>query len=230
MKEHVSPTSVVELDNLLNSTITSLFEEDLDSILEDEEDDSSKGKDTRSAKNAFELQRQLRSEANRLSKPKTKYQLIRKDFCTAFDTVCSKYFSTARAEKPLGEIYFFNERRKIKNRMGPRIVKNLERALCDPFLHTRDDKMKLDNRESILHTLPDICITYKLFSQQGTVNESNMRFTCPTLQCNVQRSLTAIRQYDKYCGLDGFFSFGEGGSARFISKIGTRSTISSVGK
>ena len=121
----------------------------------------------KSAKNAYELQRQLRSEAQRVSKPKTKYQLIRKNFCTSFDAICCRYFSLARVEKPLAEIYFFNERKKLRSRMGPRIVKNLERALCDPYIYTRDENMKLESRDCISNDLPDICITYKLFSQQG---------------------------------------------------------------
>ena len=149
--------------------MNSLRADDLDELLEEEEKPElvKTSKDRKSAKNAFELQRQLRSESSRASKPKTKYQMLRKRFCDEFDKICSKYFYEARAKKPLAEIFFFDDRRKLRSRIAPRIVKNVQRALCEPILHTKDEKMKLEDRDSINHHLPDLSISYKLFSQQG---------------------------------------------------------------
>jgi hypothetical protein len=51
------------------------------------------------------------------------------------------------------------------------LVKNLKRALCDPYIYTKDEAMKIESADSISSELPDICISYKLFAQQGFVKK-----------------------------------------------------------
>ena len=107
-----------ELNDLLSETALVLIEDDLNEIIEENiEPEPESKKTSKSAKNAYELQRQLRSEALKTSKPKTKYQFVRKTFTEKFDAICKKYFPTARDGAPLSEIFFFGDSRKLKNRM-----------------------------------------------------------------------------------------------------------------
>ena len=72
-----------------------------------------------SAKNAYELQKQLRSKAHARSKPKTKYQYLRQEFCDVLQNLCSDYFYDGRMKKPLGEIFYFDNKKLLSNRFNP---------------------------------------------------------------------------------------------------------------
>ena len=71
------------------------------------------------AKNAYELQKQLRSKAHARSKPKTKYQYLRQEFCDVLQNLCSDYFYDGRMKKPLGEIFYFDNKKLLSNRFNP---------------------------------------------------------------------------------------------------------------
>ena len=71
------------------------------------------------AKNAYELQKQLRSKAHARSKPKTKYQYLRQDFCDVLQNLCSDYFYAGRMKKPLSEIFYFDNKKLLSNRFNP---------------------------------------------------------------------------------------------------------------
>ena len=71
------------------------------------------------AKNAYELQKQLRSKAHARSKPKTKYQYLRQEFCDVLQNLCSDYFYAGRMKKPLSEIFYFDNKKLLSNRFNP---------------------------------------------------------------------------------------------------------------
>ena len=70
--------------------------------------------------------------------------------------------------KPFGEIFFFNDRKKLKNRFSPSLTKIMEKAMNNPFLYLKDEKMR-GEADSIHGDLPDISIAYKLFYQTGNM-------------------------------------------------------------
>jgi hypothetical protein len=120
------------------------------------------------AKNAYELQKQLRSKAHARSKPKTKYQYLRQDFCDVLQNLCSDYFYAGRMKKPLSEIFYFDNKKLLSNRFNPSLTKILHRAMSNPYLYLKDEKMK-GEIDSIHDALPDISIAFKLFAQCGNM-------------------------------------------------------------
>ena len=145
--------------------------DDLSELLDngEDEDKTAEKTDPKKAKNAYELQKQLRSKASQRSKPKTKYQHLRNQFCDFLTTVCGDYFYVGRMAKPLGEVFHYSNRKKLKDIFNPSLTRTLQRAMVAPYGYLGDEKMKVESVDSIHSDLPDISIAYKLFTQSGNM-------------------------------------------------------------
>ena len=145
--------------------------DDLSELIDngENEDKVAEKTDSKKAKNAYELQKQLRSKASQRSKPKTKYQNLRNQFCDFLTTVCGDYFYVGRMAKPLGEVFHYSNRKKLKDIFNPSLTRTLQRAMVAPYGYLGDEKMKVESADSIHSDLPDISIAYKLFTQSGNM-------------------------------------------------------------
>jgi len=146
-----------------------LMTDDLSELVDTGENNGEdKDDDTKKAKNAYELQKQLRSKASSRSRPKTKYQHLRAQFCDFLTTVCQDYFYAGRMKKPLAELFHYSNRKKLKDMFNPSLTRTLQRAMTAPAHYLNDEKMKVEG-DSIHADLPDISIAYKLFTQSGNM-------------------------------------------------------------
>ena len=84
---------------------------------------------------------------------------------TAEVTVCGDYFYVGRMAKPLGKVFHYSNRRKLKDIFNPSLTRTLQRAMVAPYGYLGDEKMKVESVDSIHSDLPDISNAYKLFTQ-----------------------------------------------------------------
>ncbi|XP_025829507.1 origin recognition complex subunit 3 isoform X2 [Agrilus planipennis] len=116
------------------------------------------------AKSRQELKEKLLKMTHE-SKPLNKYEKMRKELLTFLTQTFEKYLNTPK-ELPFHEIFIFNDI-SIRQHIEGIQMASLHEALVNPQAYLQCQCCTLPNNSSILKTMPDVCILYKLHLECG---------------------------------------------------------------
>ena len=109
--------------------------------------------------------KQTLQDMDKKKKKLTLYEITRRDAIDYLDTVFRRYLVSPTV-LPLHEVMYCGRSAAIKSQINGMPRSNLENGLSNPYYYLQNDDLKSDGL-TILPSLPDVCIVYKLHKECG---------------------------------------------------------------
>nr|CAD7402174.1 unnamed protein product [Timema poppensis] len=106
-------------------------------------------------------------EMTHTEQPLSAFEILRKNVLQYLMEEVFPKFLGPPSKLPLHEVMFFDEPSSLKRHVAPSLRSAIHMALNDPHYYLQCECCKLSDSSTILPSLPDICVVYKLHLECG---------------------------------------------------------------